>query len=79
MGYSKNIKPGTPWSKAEVGFLKKYYGSFDTRWISRELGRTVQSVRQKANRENMVKDYVGAGQGRYGATNAFAKFRGKKR
>ncbi len=40
---------GTPWSKEEISFMRKYYRNNETAWCARQLGRSVYSVRYKAS------------------------------
>jgi hypothetical protein len=40
---------GTPWTREELAFLRKYYRNNETAWVARQLGRTVYSVRYKAS------------------------------
>lgn len=39
---------GNQWSSQELSFLRKYYRRNETKWVARQLGRTVYSVRYKA-------------------------------
>jgi len=46
---------GSPWSREEIAFMRKFYRNHETIWIARQLGRTVYSVRYKASDLNIKK------------------------
>jgi len=44
-----NNRGGRPWSTQEISFMRKFYRVNETKWVARQLGRTVYSVRYKAS------------------------------
>ena len=44
---ASKAKAGSPWTREELAFLRKYYRNNETAWVARQLGRTVYSVRYK--------------------------------
>jgi hypothetical protein len=45
----RRSKSGSPWSREEIAFLRKNYRYNETKWVARQLGRSVYSVRYKAS------------------------------
>jgi hypothetical protein len=60
---------GTPWSKQEVAFMRKYYRNNETAWVARQLGRSVYSVRYKASDLNIKKAAPSIWRGNKGVTS----------
>ena len=48
MARRKKLSTRNPWSKSEIGLLKKLYRKMSTADVASELGRTVSSVQAKA-------------------------------
>jgi len=69
---------GTPWSKQELAFLRKYYRNNETSWVARQLGRSVYSVRYKASDLNIKKAAPSIWKGNKGVTKPARKARGRK-
>jgi hypothetical protein len=46
---------GSQWTREEIAFLRKNYRKNETKWVARQLGRTVYSVRYKASDLNIKK------------------------
>ncbi|MBU0984024.1 MAG: hypothetical protein KKA42_09150 [candidate division Zixibacteria bacterium] len=61
---------GTPWSREELSFLRKYYRNNETAWVARQLGRTVYSVRYKASDLSIKKANPSVWRGATGETSA---------
>jgi len=51
--------------------MRKYYKSYETSWIARQLGRTVYSVRYKAVDLSLKKASPSVWKGNRGSNNAF--------
>ncbi|MGD8922432.1 MAG: hypothetical protein PVH24_04225 [Candidatus Zixiibacteriota bacterium] len=51
----RTAKAGSPWTREEIAFLRKNYRKNETKWVARQLGRTVYSVRYKASDLNIRK------------------------
>ena len=69
---------GTPWSKQELAFLRKYYRNNETSWVARQLGRSVYSVRYKASDLNIKKAAPSVWKGNKGVTKPARKATGRK-
>jgi hypothetical protein len=52
---TRNTRGGQQWSSKEISFMRRYYRSNETKWVARQLGRTVYSVRYKASSLNIRK------------------------
>jgi hypothetical protein len=46
---TRSNRGGRPWSSQEISFMRRYYRVNETKWVARQLGRTVYSVRYKAS------------------------------
>jgi hypothetical protein len=46
---SRRHTGGRPWSGTEISFMRRHYRTNTTKWVARQLGRTVYSVRYKAS------------------------------
>jgi len=46
---SRPHRGGRPWSATEMSFMRRHYRTNTTKWVARQLGRTVYSVRYKAS------------------------------
>lgn len=68
---TRNAKP---WTKEEIAFMRKFYRTYETAWIARQLGRSVYSVRYKAVDLNIKKASPSVWRGNRGASNAFRRF-----
>ncbi len=68
------FKTARPWSREEVAFMRKFYRTYETSWIARQLGRSVYSVRYKAVDLNIKKANPSVWRGNTGNTNAFRQF-----
>lgn len=69
---------GTPWSKQELAFLRKYYRNNETSWVARQLGRSVYSVRYKASDLSIKKASPSVWKGNKGVTKPARKATGRK-
>lgn len=69
---------GTPWSKQELSFLRKYYRNNETSWVARQLGRSVYSVRYKASDLSIKKASPSVWKGNKGVTKPARKATGRK-
>ena len=69
---------GTPWSKQELAFLRKYYRNNETSWVARQLGRSVYSVRYKASDLSIKKASPSIWKGNKGVTKPARKATGRK-
>lgn len=65
---SPKAKAGSPWSREQIAFLRKYYRNNETSWVARQLGRTVYSVRYKASDLNIKKARPSVWRGNTGQT-----------
>ncbi len=52
---SRSNRGGRPWSSQEISFMRRFYRVNETKWVARQLGRTVYSVRYKASSLNIKK------------------------
>ncbi|HWR84260.1 MAG TPA: hypothetical protein VN285_13250 [Candidatus Deferrimicrobium sp.] len=68
---SPSRKNTRQWSKDEISFMRKYYRSYETAWIARQLGRTVYSVRYKAVDLNIRKANPSVWKGNTGSSKSF--------
>ncbi|MCB2230055.1 hypothetical protein KQH82_05010 [bacterium] len=66
--YGRRGVAGTPWSKQEIAFIRKYYRNNETSWVARQLGRSVYSVRYKASDLNIKKANPSVWKGNSGVT-----------
>ena len=46
---TRSSRGGRPWSSQEISFMRRFYRINETKWVARQLGRTVYSVRYKAS------------------------------
>ena len=69
-------KATRPWSPSECAFMRKYYRSHETKWVARQMGRTVYSVRYKAVDLNIKKSKPSVWKGNKGPKTAFKRFGG---
>ena len=46
---NRGHRGGRPWSATEISFMRRHYRTTTTKWVARQLGRTVYSVRYKAS------------------------------
>lgn len=69
---------GSPWSKQELAFLRKYYRNNETSWVARQLGRSVYSVRYKASDLSIKKAAPSVWKGNKGVTKPARKAAGRK-
>jgi hypothetical protein len=44
----RTSKVNRQWTRQECAFMRKFYRTTSTRWVARQLGRSVYSVRYKA-------------------------------
>ncbi len=65
-----------PWSRSECAFMRKYYRNHETKWVARQMGRTVYSVRYKAVDLNIKKAKPSVWKGNKGPKTAFKRFGG---
>lgn len=70
---SRSRKISRPWSREEIAFMRKFYRSYETAWVARQLGRTVYSVRYKAVDLHIRKASPSIWKGNVGSPNAFRK------
>lgn len=75
---SRRRVAGTPWSKQELAFLRKYYRNNETSWVARQLGRSVYSVRYKASDLSIKKASPSVWKGNKGVTKPTRKATGRK-
>jgi len=61
------------WTREEIAFMRKFYRTYETTWIARQLGRTVYSVRYKAVDLHLKKANPSVWRGNRGQANAFRK------
>lgn len=73
---SARAKSTRPWSRGECAFMRKYYRNHETKWVARQLGRTVYAVRYKAVDLSIGKAQPSVWKGNKGSKNAFARFGG---
>ncbi|MGH8014634.1 MAG: hypothetical protein ACREBV_00395 [Candidatus Zixiibacteriota bacterium] len=66
-----------PWTRGECAFMRKFYRNHETKWVARQLGRTVYAVRYKAVDLNLGKATPTVWKGNRGSKNAFRKYRGQ--
>ena len=69
-------KATRPWSSSECAFMRKYYRGYETKWVARQLGRTVYSVRYKAVDLSIKKSKPSVWKGTKGPATAFKRFGG---
>lgn len=69
---ASRAKAGSPWSRDQIAFLRKYYRNNETSWVARQLGRTVYSVRYKASDLNIKKARPSVWRGNTGQTKPVA-------
>ncbi|MCH9025461.1 MAG: hypothetical protein IH931_09025 [candidate division Zixibacteria bacterium] len=69
-------KATRPWSPSECAFMRKYYRNHETKWVARQMGRTVYSVRYKAVDLNIKKSKPSVWKGNKGPKTAFKRFGG---
>lgn len=65
-----------PWTRGECAFMRKYYRNHETKWVARQMGRTVYAVRYKAVDLCITKAQPSVWKGNKGSKNAFARFGG---
>ncbi|MEE8149815.1 MAG: hypothetical protein V3T75_05120 [candidate division Zixibacteria bacterium] len=56
--------------------MRKYYRNHETKWVARQMGRTVYSVRYKAVDLNIKKSKPSVWKGNKGPKTAFKRFGG---
>jgi len=72
-------KTSNPWTKEEMAFMRKFYRRYETKWVARQMGRTVYSVRYKAVDMGIKKATPSVWRGNKGSANAFkASCKGRK-
>ena len=69
-------KATRPWSRGECAFMRKYYRNHEKKWVARQMGRTVYSVRYKAVDLNIKKSKPSVWKGNKGPKTAFKRFGG---
>ena len=69
-------KATRPWSRSECAFMRKYYRNHETKWVARQLRRTVYSVRYKAVDLRIKKSKPSVWKGNKGPKTAFKRFGG---
>ncbi len=76
MGVQSQAKVKAPreWTLVEVRFLRKHYRNYETRWLARQLGRTVPAVQRKARSLSLCKAHPTVWRGNRGPRNAFKEF-----
>lgn len=67
---TRSHKGGRPWTSQEIAFMRKYYRTNETRWVARQIGRTVYSVRYKASSLNIRKSNPSVWKGNHGTPNS---------
>jgi len=65
-----------PWTRGECAFMRKFYRRHETKWVARQLGRTVYAVRYKAVDLSLGKATPSVWKGNKGSKNAFRRFGG---
>ena len=65
-----------PWTRGECAFMRKYYRNHETKWVARQMGRTVYAVRYKAVDLCITKAQPSVWKGNKGSKNAFRRFGG---
>jgi len=65
-----------PWTRGECAFMRKFYRKHETKWVARQLGRTVYAVRYKAVDLKIGKATPSVWKGNKGSKHAFRKFGG---
>lgn len=65
-----------PWTRGECAFMRKFYRNHETKWVARQLGRTVYAVRYKAVDLKLGKATPSVWKGNRGSKNAFRRFGG---
>ena len=80
MGVQSQARAKAPreWTRWETRFLRKHYRNYETRWLARQLGRTMIAVQQKARSLSLCKAHPTVWRGNRGSRNAFTEFVGKK-
>ena len=73
---STRRKATRPWSRGECAFMRKYYRNHETKWVARQMGRSVYSVRYKAVDLNIKKSKPSVWKGNKGPKTAFKRFGG---
>ena len=69
-------KATRPWSPSECAFMRKYYRNHETKWVARQMRRSVYSVRYKAVDLNIKKSKPSVWKGNKGPKTAFKRFGG---
>ena len=64
------------WTRGECAFMRKFYRNHETKWVARQLGRTVYAVRYKAVDLSLKKASPSVWKGNKGSKNAFRRFGG---
>ncbi|MBD3257386.1 hypothetical protein GF377_03045 [candidate division GN15 bacterium] len=70
---TSKAKAGSPWTREQIAFLRKYYRNNETAWVARQLGRTVYSVRYKASDLNIKKARPSVWRGNTGVTKSTSR------
>ena len=73
---STGRKATRPWSRGECAFMRKYYRNHETKWVARQMGRTVYAVRYKAVDLSIKKSKPSVWKGNKGSKTAFKRFGG---
>ena len=68
-----------PWSRGECAFMRKYYRNHETKWVARQMGRTVYAVRYKAVDLSIKKSKPSVWKGNKGSKTAFKRFGGSSK
>ena len=76
MGVQSQAKAKAPreWTPVEVRFLRRHYRNYETRWLARQLRRTVNAVQLKARSISLCKAHSTVWRGNRGPRNAFKEF-----
>lgn len=69
-------KSNRVWTRGECAFLRKYYRNHETKWVARQMGRTVYAVRYKAVDLSLKKASPKVWRGNKGPKTAFSRFGG---
>jgi hypothetical protein len=69
-------KSNSVWTRGECAFMRKYYRNHETKWVARQLGRSVYAVRYKAVDLNLKKASPSVWKGNKGPKTAFRRFGG---
>lgn len=69
-------KTSRVWTRGECAFMRKYYRNHETKWVARQLGRSVYAIRYKAVDLSLKKASPSVWKGNKGPKTAFRRFGG---